>query len=140
MRARWVGLGWRSSIVLASVPPSRGRPPDMTIHDLHPDGLTFQIEQGPPNNLQLSHQDFPLESYQKLVSRGLFLTGPGRPPFLLRHIWAGVEPGNGPAIGKAGWEHCHKIAWALLLCPDTPGQPGVQKQGSHHNTFPLRDT
>lgn len=90
----------------------------MALHDLHPDGLTFQKEQGPSNNLQVSYQVVSIGVLSEISGQGtLFLTEPGMPPFLMRHIWAGMEPEKGPATGKAGWEHCYEIAWGSPALP-----------------------
>lgn len=59
----------------------------MALHDLHPDGLTFQIEQDPFNNLQVSHQVVSIGVLSEISGqRTLLLAGPRVTPFLLTHI------------------------------------------------------
>ena len=82
--------------------PNRGRSPGMALHDLHPDGVIFCIEQGPSNNLQVSHQVVSTGALPEISRQGaLFLTGPELPPFLLRHLGRdGTREGT-----------CHRKGW-----------------------------
>lgn len=78
----------------------------MALHDLHPDGWAHLLDR--TGHLQQPTGEPPGGPHGALpaISRqgAVFLTGSESPPFLLRHIWAEMEPEKRLVIGRAGGE------------------------------------